>query len=472
MILALGACGVAAAVVSVQAIRRSPDRSEATRIPAHGSVLVPAPSTHEQQSSAGEALTEVPLDARRMDVTDELDGPLVVDNGARAVAQPTALDHVPLRLVREGAEVANAAASTSCVAFSVDPTAILDDDVELVHGSGGELWLARRTLEALVAEAEPGRPLHLALLDRGRSRARVGFLGGPFDAAQSELVLDEVGTAHVQLRAKERVLSRFTLSIHAQLVDASTLDPRLRQITADLGLGFHWESLAFEPGVNVASVQSGLLPGRWTFSFFLPSAPLMQIEPVVVELVQGPQEIIVEVPELFEVTVHAPALEKGVRLRLSPQKASTPLSPGRAERDHASLDGAHRAVFSGLPAGHYVLTHGASHEAQTIVVPCGEVLYEPRRSDAFEVRLAPLDSGGQGALALAGFQTGDVLLEFNGRGLREHDDLDALVQVIAENEATVRVRRGAHTLELRLGPMPDPGDPWATFDADFVPAWR
>jgi hypothetical protein len=119
-----------------------------------------------------------------------------------------------------------------------------------------------------------------------------------------------------------------------------------------------------------------------------------------------------------------------------------------------------------------VLTHGASHAPENIVVPCGEVLYEPSRSDAFEVRLEPLDSGAQGALARAGFKTGDVLLDFNGRGLREHDDLEALLEVIAENEASVRVRRGAHTLELRLGPMPDPGDPWATFDADFVPAWR
>jgi hypothetical protein len=69
-------------------------------------------------------------------------------------------------------------------------------------------------------------------------------------------------------------------------------------------------------------------------------------------------------------------------------------------------------------------------------------------------------------------ETGDVLLDFDGRGLRQHDDLDALLGVIEANTATVRVRRGAQTLELRLGPMPDPDDPWVTFDADFLPAWR
>jgi hypothetical protein len=50
--------------------------------------------------------------------------------------------------------------------------------------------------------------------------------------------------------------------------------------------------------------------------------------------------------------------------------------------------------------------------------------------------------------------------------------LEDPLEVIAESEATVRVRRGAHTLELRLGPMLDLGDPRATFDAEFVPAWR
>jgi hypothetical protein len=391
---------------------------------------------------------------------------------ALELGQPATVDYLPVRLISEGAEAVRPNSRDRQVAFTAVPPEIVRYGVELSSGGDGELWLPRSTLEALLWAAEDVRPVHFASVERQRSRMRLGYLSGPLDAAMTELVLTEVPAARVMVSAKHNGNAAFSLTVHAQLIDTTDENARLMRIAADRGLEFEHYQLEFSPDVRRVPLPVGLLHGRWRFSFHVPSAPLLDIAPVELELAGDPNELTVVVPDLFDVTVHAPSLGAGARIRLRPEGAPRGAAPGRPTKDNAALDAHQRAVFRGLPAGHYVLTHGASHAPETILVPCGEVLYEPRRSDAFEVRLAPLDDGGQGALARAGFQTGDLLLDFNGRGLREHDDLDALLQVIAENEATVRVRRGAHTLELRLGPMPDPGDPWATFDADFVPAWR
>jgi len=401
---------------------------------------------------------------------------LEIDPGRNHVALtlglPETESFVPVRFVVDGHSVPPPTERIDYAALTLEPAGIVRKSVEWSRDTRGELCLTRRELEAILAEARGAGPLYLTGLERERRRARVGFVSGPLDAGMSELVLTEVPAAHAEIRVEHNGSSRFMLSVQALLVEPAAEDTRSIRVAAKGDLGLELCALQLTPGQRLVPMPRGMLPGRWRFSFRVEHAPRMQIAPVEVELTAGGNELAIEMTDLFEVTVHAPSLGEGVRLRLRQPSALVSAAPNKGIRDIVALDANKRAVFGGLPAGHYVLTHGASHAPQNIAVPCGEVLYEPRRSDAFEVHLAPLDGGGQGALARAGFQTGDVLLDFNGRGLREHDDLDALLEVIAENQATERVRRGAHTLELRLGPMPDRGDPWATFDAEFVPAWR
>jgi hypothetical protein len=384
---------------------------------------------------------------------------------------PATEGFVPVRFVAEGGSTPRDVEHIDYYLITAEPAGIVNSAVKWTRGTNGERWLSRTALEEVLAEAQGVRPLYLAGRDRDGEHPRLGFLSGPLYAEMPELVLTEVLASQAVIRVQHAGNSPFVLSVRAELLEPLTDDVRLMNIAARERV-FESGRLSFEPRRPSVPMPAKLPPGRYRFSFDVLSAPV--VKPLSVELVLSPgrPEVPVEIPTLYQLTVHAPSLGAGVGLRLRPQNEAPSAVGVRAPRDLVALDSEQRAVFSSLPAGPYVLTHGASHAPQNIVVPCGEVLYEPRRADAFEVRLAPLDGGGQGALARAGFRTGDVLLEFNGRGLCEHDDLEALLDVIAESEATVRVRRGAHTLELRLGPMPDPGDPWATFDGDFVPAWR
>jgi hypothetical protein len=388
------------------------------------------------------------------------------------LGQPGTEGFVPVRFVAEGGSTPRDVEHLDYDPITAEPAGIVNSTVKWTRGTNGERWLSRTVLEEVLAEAQGVRPLYLAGRDRDSEHPRLGFLSGPLYAEMPELVLTEVLASQAVIRVQHAGNSPFVLSVRAEFLEPLTDDVRLLNIAARQRVVFESGRLSFDPRRPSVPMPAKLPPGRYRFSFDVLSAPV--VKPLSVELVLAPgrPEVPVEIPTLYQLTVHAPSLGAGVGLRLRPQDEAPSATGVRAARDLVALDSEQRAVFSSLPAGPYVLTHGASHAPQNIVVPCGEVLYEPRRADAFEVRLAPLDGGGQGALARAGFRTGDVLLEFNGRGLCEHDDLEALLEVIAENAVTVRVRRGAHTLELRLGPMPDPGDPWATFDADFVPAWR
>lgn len=401
--------------------------------------------------------------------TQDVDIALGWNTARISLGQPATDGFVAVRFACHPGRAAPAHTQLEFVLVAGDPPRVTERGVEWAHGSSGELWLPREELLEHARSEDRAQPLHMVALFRDRRGGRLGFVSAPLQPTMTALDFTEVPGARLIARARGGPSSTPDYTLRMTLLASS--DARARWVVAADPEAL--STFAWKQDLH-GGVGSTVLPGLWRIEAALQSAPLVAPPSQVVQVDADGDVTEVEFvfPERYSVRVHAPGLAPGERLRLRRAADSPDAAAARSPMLAATLDDGRRVEFLDVPPGHYEVCLGTAAAPLRVVVPSGEVLYEPRRADAFEVRLAALSDGSSGAFARAGFRTGDVLLAFDAREVRRFEDLEALLDAIAEGTVVARVRRGLRALEVSLGPMPDPADPWATFDADFVPAWR
>lgn len=114
----------------------------------------------------------------------------------------------------------------------------------------------------------------------------------------------------------------------------------------------------------------------------------------------------------------------------------------------AECSEAGRATFRMLPAGEYVLIDRRSGARLDVTLPSPQVTWD--LSD-YQMEVTVSVSKRDGMLGQWGFQGGDVVTLLDGEAL---EDDDAILDRLAESSATVTVRRGEQTLELKLPRYP------------------
>ncbi|MEZ6013771.1 MAG: hypothetical protein R3F49_01540 [Planctomycetota bacterium] len=212
------------------------------------------------------------------------------------------------------------------------------------------------------------------------------------------------------------------------------------------------------------------IDGRWRF-VFRADVPVMT-RPLVVNFVQDcphdGAEVKIVLPVGYGLSVHVPEAAAGDVTYL--RREADDDAPETLLHEHLGADLC--VTFESLLAGKYELRVRGEVDWVEVEVPSPPITHHPRYPNAFRIELTPLDDGTTGALAAAGFRTGDLLVRFDEVEVRAQDDLDAFINAIEARRVTAHVVRDGAALSLPLGPMVDPAAPWARFDADFVSARR
>lgn len=308
----------------------------------------------------------------------------------------------------------------------------------------------------------------------------LGHMSAPLSPDVTAIELEELPASQLSLRITCAAGPRPQLTTRLELLESS--DPALASWLRSAELELEALDLAqgLAPSLTAGPQTFTLQPGRWRIMVSDGAAPREVLISQDVDLGPRPELVELALPTLYALDVVAPDLAPGVTLTL--RRVSS------GEREHVlrgsligsveaaarriEFDDDRRAHIEGLLPGPYELRLDHAHRPVQLVVPSGDVIFTSRRKDAFELRIAPLEGGGQGDFAVAGFSTGDVLLDFDGRELRDQDDLQALLDALLSRSVRIRVRRTEELLVIPLGPAVHLDEPWKTFDGDFVPTWR
>ncbi|MEZ6014554.1 MAG: PDZ domain-containing protein [Planctomycetota bacterium] len=215
------------------------------------------------------------------------------------------------------------------------------------------------------------------------------------------------------------------------------------------------------------AVLAGLQPGPIEVQLVQTTERYFWGEPTLTQeitLRPGSQTINLSAPALYEVLVHAPDLEVGTHIQLSPVSGAR--SPFGGEGVETDAD--HRARFKKVVAGEYRLqSWGGVSGQMKITVPCGEVLFAPEQPNALEV--TGIVAGK--AAAQAGLQNGDVIVAISGREIESDSAMQRLYLDMQDAAVTVDFLRGGTRMQATLGPFKGQRA-WSELGASFAPVRR
>lgn len=162
----------------------------------------------------------------------------------------------------------------------------------------------------------------------------------------------------------------------------------------------------------------------------------------------GPNSIALALPTLYKltVTVEGAGEQSYAMLRTA---AEGQWGGGNWQM----LDSGGRATFDKVAAGKYAIQvwgNGADRGTMTVTVPGASVLkFQPDVQDAMRVNVQDKE----GALAKAGFQTGDLVVAVEGTGFKSQAEFAALLAAGVEKaEVTLTILRGGASREAKLPP--------------------
>lgn len=220
----------------------------------------------------------------------------------------------------------------------------------------------------------------------------------------------------------------------AVVTDAAATARAVRRLRGDQdGIDAHGvqELGPFEPGEYI--LRLSLSTGRFR-SRMLAEVPVV--------LVAGMNQGTIAIPPLYTVTVRT-QLEKGTSLRL--RKVGTPGSL----RDGVQVDAEGVAVFDAIAAGEYqIVERNRFGRAMAISVPeQTDVEYKSTEPNAVSVTV----SEPEGALAKAGFQSGDLIVGADGQEFESMLQMMGVVQrAISGGTVRFEVVRGTERLQVDI----------------------
>ena len=159
-------------------------------------------------------------------------------------------------------------------------------------------------------------------------------------------------------------------------------------------------------------------------------------------------------PHLHELVVFAPSLPEGSYLSLNPvgDNSSQGISNfgyiGNFEGSgsNARLDANKRAVFSDLSAGLYRLQKGWDGEGLEIQIPSGEIVFEPKLPNVWQVAI----TNEAGELYKAGLRTGDTILSINGTPIAQMGLEEGAFGVLQGGNSDVSLRRDGQVISVTI----------------------
>lgn len=217
-------------------------------------------------------------------------------------------------------------------------------------------------------------------------------------------------------------------------------------------------------GLDGRTLFAGIQPARYTVRLHRvgredyggQSLPVASAE---LEVVPGRNELTLAVPALHEVRVHAPDGSQGQHFQLSAVRDGSDGEDWRGM--HTQLGEDKRATFTGVPAGTYTLRSwgGAGMSMpMTVVVPGGEVVWDPPKADCLRISDVEADS----AAAKAGLLDGDLVTAVDGKAFESPEAVQMIPMRLRGEALSFTVQRGAQTFEVKLGPVASGpgGGPW------------
>ncbi len=162
----------------------------------------------------------------------------------------------------------------------------------------------------------------------------------------------------------------------------------------------------------------------------------------------GPNSITLTLPTLYKLTVTVEAAGENSYAMLR-----TAAEGEWGGGNWQMLDSGGRATFEKIAAGKYAIQvwgQAGDQGTMTLTVPGASVVkFQPDVQDAMRVEV----SDKEGALAKAGFQSGDLVVAVEGTGFKSQAEFAALLAAAVEKaEVTLSVLRGAASREAKLPP--------------------
>jgi hypothetical protein len=164
-----------------------------------------------------------------------------------------------------------------------------------------------------------------------------------------------------------------------------------------------------------------------------------------VDLVAGPNQLLLDLGGSGQLRVRCqPGAEAGLVLKVQEADPGQFGLRSRQRSPTSSADGVQ--IFENVMPGAYMLSSHAGH--MRIQFPCGEVLFDPRPTNALELLLLRPD----GALAQAGLSSGDLLLGVDGSAIQPGAQMEWSKATLQDPQrsVTVRILRQGSPIELEL----------------------
>jgi hypothetical protein len=244
-----------------------------------------------------------------------------------------------------------------------------------------------------------------------------------------------IAVAEVSGRAGEAVVRYGEPALLDVLVESGKVDPGSLRASLSSARS-RGTAQAFSRGGRTLSFEPQA-PGDYTLG--IQTGAEVVVACMSVHLVPGPNAITVTLPALYPLRVRATGEPRHVRVYS--------LDSEPVWSTYADLDRTDVAMFEALPAGPYRIHRG--RETMIVVVPgaSSEVVFV---ADPVNALVAAIWDE-TGALARAGFRSGDCVIAIDGEDLTDEKTIDRVVQgALAKPLVKMTVRREGALLDLSV----------------------
>jgi hypothetical protein len=215
----------------------------------------------------------------------------------------------------------------------------------------------------------------------------------------------------------------------------------------------------------------GLAPGAWKV-VLLSGDDVWGSNEVATREVQarsGEYRVTLEMPALHELIVYAPGLGQDTWLFLTSAAGDEEGEGfGWAGGRDATLDEDHRAKFTGLVAGQYVLSANGVTERVEVAVPCGEFYLDASEPTCMRVAIGDVE----GAAYKSGMRAGDLIMGANGKEFVRANEFWTVLQKTKADDILLMILRNGEQIDIMMPKIPLGQNWYQEFGGMLTPASR